>query len=168
MMWAIEPGELIIAHVLTEGSPILHWPISSLPRTIINRTRDWCFLSTHPPCLISDKRALVANRAISSGVSPGEDAASEQCMADVVDSASKLSAYPGDLHAGLVEWKYVQLAHILSTFISFVNIGVQVNVGNEPVENRTRCVDHTIRELRINTDGMSGRILQCGMPFMKR
>jgi hypothetical protein len=50
----------------------------------------------------------------------------------------------------------IQLADILSTFISFVYVGVQIDVGDEAVENRTGCLNHAIRKLWVDTDGMSG------------
>ena len=72
--------------------PIFTLPTSSLPNTIISSTRYWCFLSTHPPLLISTSRAREAASAISSGVPPGTETASELCNTDVVDSARRLSA----------------------------------------------------------------------------
>jgi hypothetical protein len=41
----------------------------------------------------------------------------------------------------------IQLADILSTFISFVYVGVQVDVGDEAVENRTGCLNHAINRI---------------------
>ena len=48
------------------------------------------------------------------------------------------------------------VTNILSTFISFVDIRIQIYVGDEAVENRTRCLNHTIRKLWVDTNGMSG------------
>jgi hypothetical protein len=50
----------------------------------------------------------------------------------------------------------IKLADILSTFIPFVDVGVQIDVGDEAVENRTGCLNHAIRKLWVDTDGMPG------------
>jgi hypothetical protein len=42
----------------------------------------------------------VALSAMSSGTTPASDMASEQCSAVVVDSATRVNAYPGDLQGG--------------------------------------------------------------------
>jgi len=50
-----------------------------------------------PPRSISVSNEYVDCKAISSGVAPGFETASEQCSAPVVDSARRVKAYPGDL-----------------------------------------------------------------------
>ena len=50
-----------------------------------------------PPRAISARSESVDCEAISSGVVPGFEMASEQCRAPVVDSARRVNAYPGDL-----------------------------------------------------------------------
>jgi hypothetical protein len=81
-----------ITDVRRVGSPIRHRATSSLPRTIMRRTSVWCCRSTQPPLSISARSARVAWRAISSGATPGWEIASEQCNAEVVDSARRLNA----------------------------------------------------------------------------
>ena len=51
----------------------------------------------HPPHSISVSSEYVDRKAISSGVAPGFETASEQCRAPVMDSARRVKAYPGDL-----------------------------------------------------------------------
>lgn len=78
-------------------------------------------------------------------------------MAPVVDSAKRLRAYPGDLDTIVQELRGQHLlGNLLSAVFSFVYIGVQVDVRNITVEHRARRFDHTIRELRADSYGVSG------------
>jgi hypothetical protein len=56
----------------------------------------------------------VACNAMSSGGTPGCDTASEQWIAEVVDSARRLRAYPGDLRTRMRQKKekHCQTRHI--------------------------------------------------------
>ena len=93
-----------MTHVRGVGSLIRQRLTSSLPKTIMSKINVWGLRSTQPHCFISFRRALVASSAMSSGGTPGWDTASEQWIAEVVDSASKLRAYPGDLSAKMHQY----------------------------------------------------------------
>lgn len=146
-----------ITYVRGVGSPIRHRPTSSLPRTIIRSTRVWCLRSTQPPLFTSSISARVASSPISSGATPAFETASAQCIAEVVDSARRLKAYPGDLIKRNISVcpSIDHLQNLLATFVAFVHVGVKIYVGDVTVENGTRCFNHTIRELGVHSHSMS-------------
>jgi hypothetical protein len=84
--------------------------------------------STQPPFSISESRALVALRAMSSGTMPGSDAASAQCNAPVVDSARRLRAYPGDLGSPFREAQDLNNRYSLSAVFALVYVGIEIYV----------------------------------------
>lgn len=114
-----------ITYVRSVGSPIRQRPISSLPRTIIKRTKIWCWRSTQPPLRISASRLREAASATSSGTPPGIDTASEQCNTPVVDSATSDRAYPGDLREERYYWVIRNKGwyNLLPAIFTFVHIG---------------------------------------------
>lgn len=79
-------------------------------------------------------------------------------MADVVDSANSVKAYPGDLdNIRLVrERMKIHWTYLLSTVFAFIYVGVEIYIWNEAVEDPTRCFNHPVRELRADPNGMSG------------
>jgi hypothetical protein len=72
---------------------------------------------------------------MSSGGTPARETASEQKRAEVVDSATRLNAYPGDLVSN------VRAAHprdgemcLLSAFFTLEYIGVNVYIRDEAIQ----------------------------------
>lgn len=144
------------------GSPIRHRPTSSLPRTIIRSTRVWCLRSTQPPLFTSTISARVASSPISSGATPAFETASAQCIAEVVDSARRLRAYPGDLmerKGSTCVPRIDDLQNLLATFVTLVHVGVKIYIGNVSVEDGARCFNHTVRELGIHPHSVSGYVM---------
>jgi hypothetical protein len=73
-----------------------------------------------------------------------------------VVSATSESAYPGDLKSHHYGPDRVELERpALSTLLAFVDVGVEIDIGDVAVKHRPRGLDHAIRELWANTYGMS-------------
>lgn len=145
-------------YVRSVGSPSRHRPTSSLPRTIIRRTSTWCCWSTHPPLRISESKALDASSAISSGVTPGCDTASAECNAPVVDSANRLSAYPGDLSYWSKNSSLrteMSIESSLSAVFALVDVRVKIYVGYISIEDRTSCLNHSVGKLWAHSHSMT-------------
>jgi hypothetical protein len=73
-----------------------------------------------------------------------------------VVSATSESAYPGDLKNHYYGPDQVEVERpALSTLLSFVDVGVKIDVGDVAVKHRPSGLDHAIRELWADTYGMS-------------
>lgn len=84
-------------YVKAVNFPIRIFDTSSGPSTINNKINHWFKESTQPPLLISFNNNLAVLLPMSSGVSPGKAACSEQYKTPVLDSATRFKANPGDL-----------------------------------------------------------------------
>jgi hypothetical protein len=67
-----------------------------------------------------------------------------------VDSATRESAYPGDLSKTIKLKSFRRKNASLPALLAFVDIGIKVDIGYVTVEHRTSGLDHTIRKLRAH------------------
>jgi allantoicase len=73
-----------------------------------------------------------------------------------VDSATRESAYPGDLLRAINSNSFRRGENVsLPALLAFVDIGIKVDIGYETVKHRTSGLDHTIRKLGAHAHRVS-------------
>jgi hypothetical protein len=77
-----------------------------------------------------------------------------------VDSATRESAYPGDLSKAVNLNPQEGENALLPALLAFVDIRIKVDIGYVTVEHRTGGLDHTIRKLRAHAYRVSTGIFQ--------
>ena len=80
-------------------------------------------------------------------------------MADVVDSARRVRAYPGDLCRFSMRIDHTEVSNdgkdLLATILSLVHVRVYVDIRDKLVQNRTGRFNHPVGELRAHAHCMT-------------
>jgi hypothetical protein len=77
-----------------------------------------------------------------------------------VDSATRESAYPGDLSKTIKLNSFRGENASLPALLAFVDIGIKVDIGYVTVKHRTSGLNHTIRKLWAHAYRVSTGIFQ--------